>query len=131
MITASSAAREGPARKAGRASAPIAAAQSERRLNWLRDMGLPLVSGFDGSLERKLRFAIGAALSDPPRYAAGGELLRCDAHEFVNKNRANARRYGKGTATWDVALETGWRATLLQFFSLGNSCDGVDRCSQG
>ncbi len=38
MITASSAARSGAIAKAVIASAPIAAAQSERRLNWLRDM---------------------------------------------------------------------------------------------
>ena len=39
MTTASSAAREGATTKAVIASAPMAAAQSERRLNWLRDMG--------------------------------------------------------------------------------------------
>ena len=38
MITASSAAREGATANAAMASAPMAAAQSERRLNWLRDM---------------------------------------------------------------------------------------------
>jgi hypothetical protein len=41
MITASSAARNGATWNAVIASAPMAA-QSERRLKWLRDMGLPL-----------------------------------------------------------------------------------------
>src|ERR1700730_15366106 len=76
MITASSAAREGATANAVIASAPIAAAQSERRLNWLRDMGLPLRSGLKGSLVRQSPRAIGAGLPDVPRYAAGRVLLR-------------------------------------------------------
>ena len=45
MTTASSAAREGVSAKAVIASAPIAAAQSERRLNGLRDIGFLWVKG--------------------------------------------------------------------------------------
>src|SRR5260370_24388902 len=87
MIMASSAANEGGARKTVIASAPIAEAQSERRLNWLRDMGLPLRGGLKGSLERQSPGAIGAGLPDVPRYAAGRVLLPPDGHEFVNKCR--------------------------------------------
>ena len=86
MITASSAAREGAIANAVIASAPMAAAQSERRLNWLRDMGLPLGGQ---RIERQSR--AGAAVRnrlgppDVPRYAARRVLLQRDAHEFVNK----------------------------------------------
>jgi hypothetical protein len=69
------------------ASAPIAAAPSERRLNWLRDMGFLLGKrGFDGSLERQSPFAIGVGLPDVPRYAVERALLPPRAHEFVNKS---------------------------------------------
>src|SRR5439155_24321863 len=58
MITASSAAREGATANAAMASAPMAAAHSERRLNWRGDM---VSSGarVGGSLERERCFAIG------------------------------------------------------------------------
>jgi hypothetical protein len=56
MMTASSAAREGAITKADIASAPMAAAQSERRLNGLRDMGFPW-----GFLEVSLGLPTGAA----------------------------------------------------------------------
>src|SRR3982074_2144231 len=63
MITASSEAREGPTANAAMASAPMAAAHSERRLKWRGDMIFS--SGLlEGSLEREPRFAIGTALSD-------------------------------------------------------------------
>src|SRR5665213_2352219 len=59
MTTASSAARSGATAKAAMASAPRAAAQSERRLNGLGDMRVPLGLGVEGSLERRPLFAIG------------------------------------------------------------------------
>src|ERR1017187_6278310 len=86
-MTASSAASEGATTKAAIASAPMAAAQSERRLNWLRDMGFLLgLDGLKRSLERQPPFAIGAGLPDVPRYAMGPVLLPPRAHEFVNKS---------------------------------------------
>src|ERR1700686_519844 len=86
IITASSAAREGAIANAPITSAPIAAAQSERRLNWLRDMGASSgVAGFGSSFGRKRRSQSLAALPDAPRYAARRALLQRDAHEFVNK----------------------------------------------
>src|SRR5437763_6271618 len=57
MMTASSAAREGAMAKAAIASAPMAAAQSERRLNWLRGMVSSFGGGLEDSLERGQRFA--------------------------------------------------------------------------
>src|SRR4249919_3495677 len=90
MITASSAAREGTTSNAEIASAPMAAAQSERRLNGLRNMGLPLLLSelwalrMKVSLERQRRFAIGLP-PDVPRYAAKPLLLPRAAHEFVSK----------------------------------------------
>src|SRR5216683_8174426 len=85
-ITASSAAREGAIAKAAIASAPTAAAQSERRLNWLRDMGASSgVAGFGSNLGGSHRSQSQAALPDAPRYAARPALLQRDAHEFVNK----------------------------------------------
>src|SRR5438132_729776 len=89
MTRASSAARKGAAMKAVIATAPIAAAQSEKRLNWLRRMTGPLGlgdSGNWGSLGWGPDFAIGAGLPDVPRYAAAGVLLRPNGHEFVNKS---------------------------------------------
>ena len=50
MTTASSAASDGATTKAAIASAPMAAAQSDRRLNWLRDMRFPL--GLSGGARR-------------------------------------------------------------------------------
>src|ERR1700676_3968621 len=100
MITASSAARNGATANAVIASAPMAAAQSERRLNRLRDMRFPLgLGGLDGSLGRGPGLAIGAGLSNVPRYAAARALLPPDAHEFVNKTselvRSKSRRLGE------------------------------------
>src|ERR1700692_4686838 len=94
ITTASSAASDGAIATADMASAPRAAAQSARRLNWIRDIGFPL-GGWMGSLGRWPLFAIGAGLPDVPKYAAGRHLLPPDGHEFVNKSRrsrASARR---------------------------------------
>src|SRR5258708_1271721 len=90
MMTASSDARDGATSKVEIPSAPIAAAQSDRRLNGWRDMGLPLGKSdvrIDSSLEGRLRFAIGAAHPVASRYAPRFGLLQSGAHEFVNKNR--------------------------------------------
>src|SRR5258708_40121080 len=67
MMTASSDARDGATSKVEIASAPIAAAQSDRRLNGWRDMGLPLGKSavrIDSRLEGRLQFAIGAGKPD-------------------------------------------------------------------
>src|SRR5216684_5371411 len=108
ITTASSAASDGAIATADMASAPRAAAQSARRLNWLRDIGFPL-GGWMGSLGRWPLFAIGAGLPDVPKYAAGRHLLPPDGHEFVNKSRrfrASARRAAR-------ARLSGARATKL------------------
>src|SRR5258707_15890909 len=65
MITASSEAREGATANAAMASAPTAAAHSERRL---RRGGMVSSSGLlEGSLEREPCFAIGSGLSAVPQ----------------------------------------------------------------
>src|SRR5205085_9577234 len=85
MITGSSAAREGAIATAAMASAPMAA-QSERRLNWLRIMGSSW-GGLECSLERGPRYAIGwrssPILQDTRRR---GICYDASPHEFVNKN---------------------------------------------
>src|SRR6202051_1915631 len=92
ITTASSAASDGAIATADMASAPRAAAQSARRLNWLRDIGFPL-GGWMGSLGRWPPFAIGAGRPDIARYAVGRHLLPRDGHEFVNiLRRSNSRR---------------------------------------
>src|SRR6478752_1581407 len=59
MVTASAAAREGVAAKAAIVNA---AAQSDRRLNGLRDMAFLFgLGGLGSSLRRRSRFAIGAS----------------------------------------------------------------------
>ena len=73
MITASSAARDGLMAKAAMASAPMAAAHSERRLNWRGDM----VSSFGAMGWGQSRAGAAfrnrhAARPDAPRYGAGG-----------------------------------------------------------
>src|SRR5260370_41851913 len=85
MITASSAAREGATANAAMASAPIAAAQSERRLNERGDM----VSSCGKRVGRQFRTGTGfrnrRVLLRCPRYARRRILLRLESHGFVNK----------------------------------------------
>src|SRR5216683_3886499 len=89
MTTASSAASKGAATKAVIASAPMAAAQSEKRLMGLRRITGPLGLG-DSRIWRHFRAA--AELPDrcrpahAPRYAAERALLRPSRHEFVTKS---------------------------------------------
>ena len=75
MITASSAAREGATAKAAIASAPMAAAQSDRRLKWRRDMvsSCGLVEGSLGGT----RVSQSLRASRCPRYGRRA-LLRQD-----------------------------------------------------
>jgi hypothetical protein len=71
----------------------MAAAQSERRLNWLRDMVSSYGAGLEGSLEPGPRRAITGAVFQrthdtrwqPARYKTA-------PHEFVNKIGRNPRR---------------------------------------
>src|ERR1700712_3661579 len=85
MTTASAAASEGATANAAMASVPMAAAQSERRLNRRGDMVSSWASGLGGSLEREPCFAIGTVLPDASRYGQWRILLRPGSHEFVNK----------------------------------------------
>src|SRR5262245_9364911 len=92
MMTASSAARDGAIAKAARASAPMAAAQSERRLNWLRGMVSSYGAGLEGSLERRPRFAIAWWLSPIPQDTqAHGSCYDAAPREVVNKIPRNPR----------------------------------------
>src|SRR5215813_10660124 len=86
MTTASSAAREGTATKAAIASAPMAAAQSDRRLNWVMESSFGLGVEFWGQFSaRGACFTMSAALFVYPSYGTQGDLLRCRRHESVNK----------------------------------------------
>jgi hypothetical protein len=78
--------------KATRANAPMAAAQSERRLNWLRGMVSSYGAGLEGSLERGPRFAIGWRPSGIPQDTRRrGSCYEAKPHEFVNKSSRNPR----------------------------------------
>ena len=92
MTTASSAAREGAMAKAAIASAPMAAAQNDRRLNWLRDMVSSWGRRVGNSLERGPRFANRRRALVFPRYAGQTPSLPAVSHEFVIKNARNPRR---------------------------------------
>src|SRR5436853_5298539 len=93
MITASSAARDGAMARAATASAPMAAAQSVRRLNGLRGMVSSYGAGLEGSLERRPRGAIGWQSSGVPQDTRGhGSCYDAAPHEFVNKSGQNPRR---------------------------------------
>src|SRR5262245_4023820 len=84
MMTASSAAREGLTATAAMASAPTAAAHSDRRLIWRGDMVSSFGNGWGqsraGSAFRNWLRAVRC-----PRYGAACGLLRPAPHEFVNK----------------------------------------------
>ena len=89
MITASSAAREGGDGKAAMASAPMAAAHSERRLNGLRDMvisSLGRASGLTRSVGRGAALStIAFAALHTDRYGRRPQMLRLEGHDCVNK----------------------------------------------
>src|ERR1700732_3481462 len=141
MITASSPAREGATAKAVIASAPRAAAQSERRLNWLRVMGgflLGLASWAQriwGSAE-ELHFRAAAADRNRPsacsaRYAARRGLLQPVTHEFVSKNPHISGRWGKGTMAELTLDGCGSSLQLLQPTSAfpGRGAAPLRRCT--
>src|ERR1700754_2354700 len=91
ITTASSAASEGAATNAAIATAPMAAAHSERRLNWLRDMGFLSgeqiwVSGCRWQCRAATAVRNRYGPPDVRKYAARRVLLQHEAHEFVNKS---------------------------------------------
>src|SRR5206468_5402831 len=94
MMTASSEAREGLMATAAIASAPMAAAPSDRRLRWRGDMVSSFGNGWGqsraGSVFRNRLRAFRC-----PRYGAGCGLLRLVPHEFVNKT-ASVQGFGGG-----------------------------------
>src|SRR4029079_4205898 len=76
MMTASSEAREGELANAARASAPMAAAHSERRLNWRGALVSSWGKWVGGSLERAQCFAIGTGLPDAQDTALQADCYR-------------------------------------------------------
>src|SRR6476659_8433886 len=94
MMTASSEARDGLMATAAMASAPMAAAHSDRRLKWRGDM----VSSFgNGWGQSRAGSAFRNRLNSfrCTRYGVGGGLLRRAPHEFVNKLRPR-KALGRG-----------------------------------
>src|SRR3954468_11868716 len=114
MITASSAACEGATANAVIASAPMAAAQSERRLKRLRDMGFPLGRGL-----RRLRAAATRKLvglpARCPKIRGGRGVVTADGHEFVNKFRISKALPPRGTLCDTVALTDGANCAVELF----------------
>src|SRR5688500_1992636 len=94
MITASSEARAGLMANAAMASAPMAAAHSDRRLRWRGDMASSFGNGWGqsraGSAFRNWLKAFRCL-----RYGPGRGLLRPAPHEFVN-NAALAQGLKEG-----------------------------------
>ena len=84
MMTASYEARDGLVATAAMASAPMAAAHSDRRLRWRGDMVSSFGNGW-GQSRAGSAFRNWLRASRCPRYGAGGRLLRRAPHEFVNK----------------------------------------------
>src|SRR6185369_9507010 len=84
MMTASSEAREGLMAAAAMASAPMAAAHSDRRLRWRGDMVSSWAMGW-GQFRAGAAFRNWLRASRCPRYGAGCGLLRRAPHEFVIK----------------------------------------------
>jgi hypothetical protein len=106
MTTASSAARKGATAKAVIASAPIAAAQSERRLKGLGDIGfLSEIGGLKRSLERRRPIAIGWS-ARYPKIRAGAAIVT------AGRTRLRENRAGTAVEHGETALYT---TTLSRF----------------
>src|SRR5512147_1815830 len=84
MMTASSEAREGLMATAAMASAPMAAAHSDRRLRWRGDMVSSFGNGW-GQSRAGSAFRNWLNSLRCPRYGVASGLLQPAPHEFVNK----------------------------------------------
>src|SRR5215212_622930 len=84
MMTASSEARDGLMATAATASAPTAAAHSDRRLRWRGDMVSSFGNGW-GQSRAGSAFRNRLRRVRCPRYGVDCGLLQAAPHEFVNK----------------------------------------------